>query len=100
LRDRDGATAFIDRILAAFPEVQMPRSTSIQAPLGEPLTEREMEILVLLAERLSSKEIGTRLFISPGTVRQHCHRIYRKLEVNGRRQAVEKARVIGILRDQ
>jgi LuxR family maltose regulon positive regulatory protein len=97
LRDRHGNTVFIDRILAAFPEVQIPESTAIQAPFGEPLTERELEILGLLAERLTSKEIGAQLFISPGTVRQHCHRIYRKLEVNGRRQAVDKARLLGIL---
>ena len=75
LRDRHGNTVFIDRILAAFPEVQIPESTAIQAPFGEPLTERELEILGLLAERLTSKEIGAQLFISPGTVRQHCHRI-------------------------
>lgn len=92
-----GMESYIARILAAFPEVQIPGSTAIQAPLGEPLTERELEILGLLGERLTSKEIGAQLFISPGTVRQHCHRIYRKLEVNGRRQAVDKARLLGIL---
>ena len=61
------------------------------------LTERELEVLELLAERLSIKEIATRLHISPSTVQQHNHHIYRKLNVNNKRQAVASATELGIL---
>ena len=90
--------AYIDQILASFPGVQIPRAAAAQALLAEPLTQREMEVLSLLARRLSNKEIATRLFISPRTVKNHTMNIYQKLEVNSRRQAVEKARALGILR--
>jgi LuxR family transcriptional regulator, maltose regulon positive regulatory protein len=61
------------------------------------LTERELEVLQLLAERLSIQEIATRLFISPSTVQQHTHHIYRKLNVANKRQAVASAEMLGIL---
>jgi ATP/maltotriose-dependent transcriptional regulator MalT len=65
--------------------------------LIEPLTEREHEVLALLAQRLTYKEIGAQLFIAPGTVSQHAVRIYAKLQVNSRHQAVVKAQALGIL---
>jgi LuxR family maltose regulon positive regulatory protein len=61
------------------------------------LTERELEVLDLLAERLSIQEISGRLFISPSTVQQHTHHIYRKLNVANKRQAVASAEMLGIL---
>jgi LuxR family maltose regulon positive regulatory protein len=61
------------------------------------LTERELEVLELLAERLSIQEISARLFISPSTVKQHTHHIYRKLNVANKRQAVASAELLGIL---
>ncbi len=61
------------------------------------LTERELEVLELLAERLSIQEISARLFISPSTVQQHTHHIYRKLNVANKRQAVASAEMLGIL---
>jgi LuxR family maltose regulon positive regulatory protein len=54
-------------------------------------------VLVLLAERLSNKEIAERFFVSPDTVKKHTINIYRKLGVNDRRQAVVAARTLGIL---
>jgi ATP/maltotriose-dependent transcriptional regulator MalT len=63
----------------------------------EPLTERESEVLALLAQRLTYKEIGASLFITPSTVSQHAVRIYQKLQVNNRRQARVKAQALGIL---
>jgi ATP/maltotriose-dependent transcriptional regulator MalT len=56
------------------------------------LSKREMEVLNLLAERLTNKEISQRLFVSPETVKKHNFNIYRKLEVNDRRQAVAAAK--------
>jgi LuxR family maltose regulon positive regulatory protein len=61
------------------------------------LTERELDVLELLAERLSIREISGRLFISPSTVQQHTHHIYRKLNVANKRQAVASAELLGIL---
>lgn len=65
---------------------QKPRSTA-----GKMLTEREQEILELVAEGLSNKEIGARLGISPLTVKRHTINIYAKLGVTTRRQAVHDA---------
>ena len=55
------------------------------------LTNRENEILQLLAKGLLYKEIGNRLFISIATVRQHIHKIYEKLHVQNRTEAINKA---------
>ncbi len=66
-------------------------------PLVEPLTNRELDVLELLAKRLSNKEIADKLFISPTTVKGHLKNIYQKLEVNKRREAVEKAKDLGIV---
>jgi ATP/maltotriose-dependent transcriptional regulator MalT len=66
-------------------------------PLVDPLTNRELDILELLSQRLSNKEISAKLFISPNTVKKHLDNMYGKLNVGSRRQAVEKAKKIGIL---
>ena len=66
-------------------------------PLVEPLTDRELDVLKLLAQRLQNKEIANKLFISPKTVKKHLDNIYGKLNVSSRRQAVEKTQQMGIL---
>lgn len=87
----------IERILAAFP-IQAPLSQAPdQSRLIEPLSKRELEILALLVERYSNKEMAERLFISPGTVKRHTISVYRKLDVNDRRQAVARATELGLL---
>jgi LuxR family maltose regulon positive regulatory protein len=63
----------------------------------EPLTERELEILQLLNERLTDKEIAQTLDISVLTAKTHARNIYQKLGVKGRRQAVDHAKTLGIL---
>jgi ATP/maltotriose-dependent transcriptional regulator MalT len=58
-----------------------------------------LEVLQLVAEGLSNREIAGRLFISLSTVKGHTANIYSKLAVKSRMQAVAKARVLGILPD-
>ena len=67
-------------------------------PLVDPLTNREQEILELLGQRMQNKEIGVKLFISPKTVKKHLDNIYGKLNVSNRQQAIEKARMLGVLK--
>lgn len=61
------------------------------------LTRREMEILQAMAEGLSNKEIGQKLFISAGTVKAHSAAIYRKLEVLNRMGAIARAKDLGLI---
>jgi LuxR family maltose regulon positive regulatory protein len=61
------------------------------------LSERELEVLQLIAEGLTNQEIGSRLYLSPNTVKVHAHNIYGKLGVNNRTQAGARARGLGIL---
>ena len=68
-----------------------------QALLESDLTNREIEILTLLAQRLRNKEIADKLFISPGTVKQHTINLYKKLGVESRREAVSKALSMNLL---
>jgi LuxR family maltose regulon positive regulatory protein len=109
LIEQNVAVDYIGRILAAFKEDEdramqgesdhltaRPSPLSTQ-PLVEPLTNRELEILDLLAQRFQNKEIAEKLFISPETVKKHLNNIYGKFNVSSRRQAVEQAEALGIL---
>jgi LuxR family maltose regulon positive regulatory protein len=75
----------------------VPQVAVSDKPNSERLSNREIDVLLLLAERLSNKEIAERFFVSPDTVKKHTINIYRKLGVNDRRQAVVTARTLGIL---
>ena len=66
-------------------------------PLIEPLSEREVEVLRLIAAGLSNQEIADRLIIAPGTVKRHINNIYGKLGVQSRTQAVARGREVGLL---
>lgn len=61
------------------------------------ITPRELEILGLIAEGLSNREIGERLFVSENTVKTHSSRLFEKLGVNRRVQAVQKGRELGLI---
>jgi LuxR family transcriptional regulator, maltose regulon positive regulatory protein len=66
------------------------------APSAEPLTDREAAVLRLLHSTLSLRDIGQEMFISPNTVKTHTQAIYRKLGVSTRREAVDRARHLGL----
>lgn len=61
------------------------------------LSKREYEVLELMAEGLSNQEIADRLFISLNTVKTHSSKLYMKLEVKRRTQAVQTAKTLGLL---
>ncbi len=63
----------------------------------EPLTEREVQVLALLAQGYSNKTIARKLVLTEGTVKTHAHNIYAKLAVSTRGEAVARARTLGIL---
>lgn len=88
LAARGIAPGYIGRILAVFP--------TVPAPEPEDLTRREIEIVALLREGLSDKQIADRLFLSVLTVKKHNRHIYQKLGVNGRRSAVAKAKTLNL----
>lgn len=72
-------------------------TNSIRYGIVEELSEREIEILVLVGEGLSNEDIGESLYISPGTVKWHLGNVFGKLGVNKRTRAVAVARDIGIM---
>jgi LuxR family maltose regulon positive regulatory protein len=101
LVDRQGTTKYLSQLLAAFePDqpVELPKPAAQPAPVWiESLTSREFETLELLEKRYTNKEIAAELHITVGTVQQHLNHIYAKLDVQGRRQAIAKAKALGLL---
>ena len=105
LRHQDGikgssTSDFITELLTTFDKLPPKRAGASAQNLIEPLTNRELDVLELLAQRLSNKEIAAQLVISPLTVKKHTVRIYQKLGVKNRRQATEKARTLGLVSDR
>ena len=100
LAEREVEPAYVRDLLAAFPPDapdSRPAVPSPSASLVEPLSGREMEVLVLLNQRLSNKEIAASLVVSPLTVKRHMTNIMQKLGVDSRWEAVERARELGLL---
>ena len=95
---------YTGRLLAAF-EAEERKSEAKSylppaQPLTEPLSQRELEVLRLIAKGLSNREIGERLFLAVDTVKGHNRRIFGKLSVQRRTEAVAKARSLDILPSQ
>ena len=67
------------------------------SPLIEPLSERELEMLRLVADGLSNREIADALILARGTVKAHLHNVYGKLAVQGRTQAVIRAQELRLV---
>ena len=70
---------------------------SAPKPLSEDLSERELEVLTLLASGRTNSEIAGDLFVAVGTVKSHVNNIYNKLEVRNRAEAIARARDLGLL---
>jgi LuxR family transcriptional regulator, maltose regulon positive regulatory protein len=70
-----------------------------QTASGEPLTEREREVLRMLQGTLSLRDIGRELYLSPNTIKTHTRALYRKLDVSDRQQAVAKGRELGLIEE-
>ncbi len=93
---------YVESLLAAFaPGVSSQAAQPPAPPVApiwpvEPLSERELEVLRLLATDLSTAEIASRLFVAMSTLRTHTKRIYGKLQVHGRMAAVARARELGL----
>ncbi len=88
---------YIDRLLAAFPKQSASSLTRESQGLLEPLSERELEVLRLLAAGLSNSQIADRLVVAVGTIKTHVHNIYGKLGAQNRAQAVTKATELKLL---
>lgn len=85
------------KLLAEFVRLGEPFAGSAAAPLLEPLSARELDVLRCLAEGLSNKEIGARLHIAEGTVKNHMSQVLGKLCALDRTQAALRARALGLL---
>jgi DNA-binding NarL/FixJ family response regulator len=68
-----------------------------EAPAGPPLSDREREVLDLIASGATNREIAGRLYLSPHTVKEHTSSLYRKLAVRNRAEAVQKAQRLGLI---
>jgi len=94
---KEGVSAFVDRILAAS---RQPRQSHLgvasRAQVGS-LSARETDILKLIAQGMSNKEIARRLDIGPETVKTHLKSVFSKLGVERRAQAVSRAQTLGLV---
>lgn len=84
--------AFVASLLQAFAQEEAEPN-----PLPDPLTEREQEVLGLIAAGLSNREIQERMVVSHNTVRTHIKNLYSKLDVSSRTQAVRKGQELGLI---
>jgi LuxR family maltose regulon positive regulatory protein len=102
--ERGIAAGYAAQLLSALEAEERPSPAPGPSPpplvdqtLVEPLSQRELEILHLIAAGLSNRETAEKLFIATSTVKKHLENIYGKLGVHSRTEAVAKARDLGIL---
>jgi LuxR family maltose regulon positive regulatory protein len=92
---------FVQKILttshSAVKAPDLSNGNHSNGDLTEPLTQRELEVLSLLMQHQTDQEIARELYVSLNTVRSHTKHIYSKLNAHNRRQAVKKARELGLV---
>ena len=81
-------------VITSLPPSSLPPSPQ---PLVEPLSQRELEILQLIAQGLSNREISERLFLALSTVKGHNQNIFGKLGAQRRTEAIARARELGLI---
>jgi LuxR family maltose regulon positive regulatory protein len=92
--------SYVSKLLEAFDDEKRGNSKPFQPPvqsLIEPLSERELEVLQLIAQGLSNREISERLFLALDTVKGHNRKIFSKLQVQRRTKAIARARELDLL---
>jgi LuxR family maltose regulon positive regulatory protein len=94
-------SGYANQLLAAFPEpmeaVSQSKFENRNSKIVDPLTDRELEILRLIAEGHSNTEISQQLYLALSTVKGHNLRIFNKLQVQNRTEAVARARELGLI---
>jgi LuxR family maltose regulon positive regulatory protein len=88
---------YLPRLLKALPSPAAPLPSPALAPLLDPLSEREIEILKLIAAGMSNQELANTLFLTVGTVKWHLNNIYSKLDARSRTQAIARARELRLI---
>lgn len=88
-------TVLVEKTVYVSPSDEFIRNEKAIEELG--ISKRELEVLELIALGLSNNEIAARLFVSLNTVKTHSSKLFEKLDVNRRTQAVEAAKRLGII---
>ena len=97
---RSKVPGYVATLLSAFGEhlvSDLPLASASPGPLAEPLTEREREVLRMLLEGASNREIARRLVLSVNTIKRHVYNLCGKLGVQSRAQAIARARALDLL---
>jgi LuxR family maltose regulon positive regulatory protein len=92
---------YTNKLLAGFEAEKRKSEDKPALPsanvLIDPLSQRETKILQLIAQGLSNREIGERLFLALDTIKGHNRKIFDKLQVQSRTEAIARARELGLL---
>ena len=95
-RSQGNAPGYVTKLLSATSATSVTKGSTAQ-PLIEPLSERELQVLRLVAAGKSNREIADELVLATGTVKKHLSNIFGKLNVQSRTQCVARARELNLL---
>ena len=94
---REYAEKLISQFEAETHSTTAAQEKAASGGLAEPLSQRELEVLQLMAQGMTNQEIARQLIVAPGTIKAHTASIYRKLDAANRTEAAARARQLGIL---